>query len=118
MFVLVIEFLFGNSGLLVVYLFFLSFRLLIVSGFVLFNKGDLLSVYVYGDFCESDMVDGLFCVFVVFYDWLGVVVLFIEVIFLNFLEWMKIIEWKINGVFGLFFFDNVFFLIKGVYWLY
>ena len=105
----------GNSGLLAAYSFSSSLRSLIVSGLVSLNKGDSLSVYVYGDSRESDMVDGLFCVSAVPYDWPGVAASLTEAIPLNFPEWTKITEWKTNGVPGLFSFDNAFFPTKGVY---
>lgn len=91
--------------------------MLIVSGIVWFDKGDVVIVYVYSNLNDSDVVDGLFCVSVIFYDWLGVIVILMESIFFNMLEWMRVIIWKMYGVFGLFFFDNVFFLVSGIYYL-
>lgn len=102
----------GNSGLLAAYSFSSSLRSLIVSGLVSLNKGDSLSVYVYGDSRESDMVDGLFCVSAVPYDWPGVAASLTEAVPLNFPEWTKITKWKTNGVPGLFSFDNAFFPTK------
>lgn len=107
----------GNNGLLVGKIFSFSLGSLIVSGIVWFDKGDIVIVYVYSNFYDSDVVDGLFCIFVIFYDWLGVIVIFIESIFFNTLGWTRVIIWKTYGVFGLFFFDNVFFLISGIYYL-
>lgn len=107
----------GNNGLLVGKIFLFSWGLLIVSGIVWFDKGDVVIVYVYINLNDSDVVDGLFCVSVIFYDWLGVIVILMESIFFNMLEWMRVIIWKMYGVFGLFFFDNVFFLVSGIYYL-
>ncbi|XP_022800058.1 uncharacterized protein LOC111337931 isoform X2 [Stylophora pistillata] len=105
----------GNSGLLAAYSFSSSLRSLLVCGLVSLNKGDSLGVYIYGDYRESDLVDGLFCVSAVPYDWPGVAASLSETIPLNSPEWTKLTEWNTNGVPGLFAFDNAFSPTNGVY---
>ena len=88
---------------------------LIVSGIVLLDKGDAVTVYVYSNSNDSDVVDGLFCVSVVSYDWPGVTATLTESTSLNTSEWTKVTAWKTHGVRGLFSFDNAFFPASGIY---
>ena len=105
----------GNSGLSAGNSFFSSPRSLIVSGVVSLNKGDTLTVYIHREARDSGIVDGLFCVSVVSYDWPGVTATLTESVMLNSPGWTKIGPWKTNSAPGLFSFDNAFLPTNGVY---
>ncbi|KAJ7318648.1 hypothetical protein OS493_037589 [Desmophyllum pertusum] len=90
----------GNSGLSAVQSFSSGPSSLIVSGVVKLDKGDTVTVYIHSDANDIEMVDGLFCIFVVSYDWPG---------------WTKVAPWKTHSASGLFSFDNALFSANGVY---
>lgn len=105
----------GNNGLSAGKTFSSSRGSLIVSGIVWLDKGDAVTVYVHSDSNDSDVVDGLFCVSVISYDWPGVTATLAESISLNTAEWTKVTTCKTHGVPGLFSFDNAFFPASGIY---
>ena len=105
----------GNNGLSAGKTFSSSRGSLIVSGVVWLDKGDAVTVYVHSNSNDSDVVDGLFCVSVISYDWPGVTVTLTESISLNTSEWTKVTTWKTHGVPGLFSFDNAFFPASGIF---
>ena len=105
----------GNSGLSAGKTFSSSRGSLIVSGVVWLDKGYTVTVYVHSNSNDSDVVDGLFCVSVISYDWPGVTATLTESISLNTSEWTKVTTWKTHGVPGLFSFDNAFSPASGIY---
>ena len=105
----------GNNGLSAGKTFSSSRGSLIVSGIVWLDKGDAVTVYVHSNSNDSDVVDGLFCVSVISYDWPGVTATLKESISLNTSEWTRVTTWKTHGVPGLFSFDNTFFPASGIY---
>lgn len=105
----------GNNGLLAGKTSSSSEGSLIVSGVVLLDKGDKLTVYVHSDVRDTEVVDGLFCVSAILYDWPGVAATLTEGIPLNTQDWTKLKTWKTHGISGLFSFDNAFFPTNGVY---
>ncbi|KAJ7382440.1 hypothetical protein OS493_034877, partial [Desmophyllum pertusum] len=105
----------GNSGLSAGQSFSSGPSSLIVSGVVKLDKGDAVTVYIQSDTNDNEMVDGLFCISVVSYDWPGVTATLTESIIINSPGWTKIAPWKTYGASGLFSFDNAFFSANGVY---
>lgn len=105
----------GNNGLLAGKTSSSSAGSLIVSGVVLLDKGDKLTVYVHSDARDSEVVDGLFCVSAILYDWPGVAATLREDIPLNTQDWTRLKTWKTHGISGLFSFDNAFLPTSGVY---
>ncbi|KAJ7394203.1 Cadherin EGF LAG seven-pass G-type receptor 2 [Desmophyllum pertusum] len=106
----------GNSGLSAEQSFSSGPSSLIVSGVVKLDKGDTVTVYIQSDANDNEMVDGLFCVSVVSYDWPGVTATLTERIIINSPGWTKVAPWKTHDASdGLFSFDNAFFSANGVY---
>ena len=106
----------GNNGLSAGKTFSSSPGSLIVSGIVWLDKGDTVIVYVHSSSRDSDVVDGLFCVSMVSYDWPGVAATLTESVSLNTSEWTKVTTWKTHGIPGLFSFDNAFIPVNGMYY--
>ena len=105
----------GNNGLSSGETFSSSRGSLIVSGIVSLDQGDAVTVYVHSNSNDSHVVDGLFCVSVISYDWPGVTATLTESISLNTSEWTKVTSWITHGVPGLFSFDNAFSPASGIY---
>ena len=105
----------GNDGLSAAKTFSSRPGSLIVSGIVWLDKGDAVTIYIHSDSRDSDVVDGLFCISVISYDWPGVTATLAKSIPLNTTEWTRLTTWKTHGVPGLFSFDNAFFPASGIY---
>ena len=105
----------GNNGLSAGKTLSSSPGSLIVSGIVWLAKGDEITVYVHSNSHDSNVVDGLFCISVISYDWPGVTATLTESIPLNTSGWTRVTTWKTHGVPGLFSFDNAFFPTSGIY---
>ena len=86
-----------------------------VSGVVELKKGDTVAVYFYQDVHDRKILDGLFCVYMVSYDWPGVAATLKDNITFISSEWTKVTSWKVHSIPGLFSFDNAFVPIHGVY---
>lgn len=107
----------GNNGLSAGKSFSSTPGSLIVSGIVWLDKGDAVTAYWYSNSNDSDVVDGLFCISLISYDWPGVTATLAKSIPLNTTEWTKVTTWKTHGVPGLFSFDNAFSPASGIYHL-
>ena len=105
----------GNNGLLAGKTLSSSPGSSIVSGIVWLDKNDTVAVHVHSSSHDSEIVDGLFCVSVISYDWPGVTTTLTESIPLNTSGWTRVTTWKTHGVPGLFSFDNAFFPTSGIY---
>ena len=105
----------GNDGLSAGRTFSFTQGSLIVSGVVCLKKGGTLTVYVHSDVSDSGIVDGLFSVFGISYDWPGVAATLTESIPLNSPSWTRLTAWKTHSIPGLFSFDNAFFPSNGIY---
>jgi hypothetical protein len=105
----------GNNGLSAGKTLSSSPGSLIVTGIVWLAKGDEITVYVHSNSHDSNVVDGLFCISVISYDWPGDAATLTESIPLNTSGWTRVTTWKTHGVPGLFSFDNAFFPTSGIY---
>ncbi|XP_068682166.1 uncharacterized protein [Montipora foliosa] len=105
----------GSNGLLIAKRISTGKDSLSISGVIELDKGESVTVYVHCCNHNGLIIDGLFGVVLVSYDWPGVGATLKGNMPLNYQGLTKLTHWKANDFPGSFAFDHAFFPTEGVY---
>ncbi|XP_068730841.1 uncharacterized protein [Montipora capricornis] len=105
----------GSNGLLIAKRISTGKDSLSISGVIELDKGESVTVYLHCFNHNGLIIDGLFGVVLVSYDWPGVGATLKGNMPLNYQGLTKLTHWKANDFPGSFAFDHAFFPTEGVY---